>query len=119
MTVEEWLVPDNYLTERILVERHYRGRPGYREPMDVKMAHDLLTAKELLGQLHIRAKDQLRELEDRNTELYDAEAMLKRAAETLKEIADCDEEGHTGMTWAQHEAKEALTDMRSIGEDRR
>ena len=47
MTVEEWLVPDNYLTERISVERH------------------------------------------------------------------------TGMTWAQHEAKKALRDMRSSGEDRR
>lgn len=94
----EWLVPDNYLTERILVERHYRGRLGYRQSMDIKMAHDLVMAKQTIS-------DQLRELEDRNTELFAAEEMLKRAAETLREIADCDEGGHTGMTWTQHEAR--------------
>jgi hypothetical protein len=41
--------------------------------------------------------------------------LAHRAAETLREIADCDETGHTGMTWAQEEARKALKDMRSIG----
>ncbi len=43
------------------------------------------------------------------------EEMLERAAQTLREIADCDETGHTGMTWAQEEARKALKEMREIG----
>ena len=42
------------------------------------------------------------------------EEMLERAAQTLREIADCDETGHTGMTWAQEEARKALKEMRTI-----
>ena len=46
----------------------------------------------------------------------DYETMIRRAAQTLRDIADCDEEGHTGMTWAQNEARQALKDIRSIGD---
>jgi len=42
---------------------------------------------------------------------------LARATVTLQEIADCDEHGHTGMTWAQNQAWACLRDMRTLVEN--
>ena len=48
----------------------------------------------------------------------EARLQLARAVVTLQEIADCDEHGHTGMTWAQNEAWACLRDMRTLIEPR-
>lgn len=46
----------------------------------------------------------------------DYKTALDRALETLRAIADCDEQGHEGLLWAMGEARLALADIESIEE---
>jgi hypothetical protein len=72
-------------------------------------------------------RNEARDARARITELEAAAARLRedlriereqcdRAVSTLREIAECDETGHTGMTWAKHEVEICIADMRSLEE---